>query len=275
METVLTIDIRNTRTRIGLACDHVLVSQWAVPTDPADTADNAVAYVLAFFDALERGLAPLEPDAPATLELAAAAPLAQGAIISSVFPALTTIWIEAARRLTNARPLTVGPGLKTGLKMNFADPTAVGADRVAEMVAAKTTYGSPALVIDLGTSTTFELLDKEGAFRGGIIAPGMNLGATALARGAAQLPAVEIRAPKTLLGRTTAEAMQAGIVMGEVARIDGLIDMIWAEEGYTTPLVLIGQGAEAIAALMTHQATVDQTLALRGLLELYAANKRA
>lgn len=274
METVLAIDIRNTRTRIGLAQEGALVAQWAVPTDPAATVDGAVAHVLAFYDALERGLAPLEPGAPATVELAEAAPLADGAIISSVFPTLTTVWIEAARRLTGARPLTVGPGLKTGLKMNFADPAAVGADRVAEMVAAKTTYGSPALVIDLGTSTTFELLDEQGSFRGGIIAPGMNLGATALARGAAQLPSVEVRAPKTLLGRTTAEAMQAGIVMGEVARIDGLIDMIWAEAGYVTPVVLVGQGAEAIAALMTHQATVDQSLALRGLLELFAANKR-
>ena len=151
--------------------------------------------------------------------------------------------------------------------MNFSDPTAVGADRVAEMVGAKSTYGAPALVIDLGTSTTFELLDEAGAFRGGIIAPGMKLGAQALA-------AVELRAPKSLLGRTTAEAMQAGIVMGEVARIDGLIDMIWADCGYTTPVVLVGQHAEAIAALMTHAVTVDQTLALRGLLELYAANTR-
>ena len=108
----------------------------------------------------------------------------------------------------------------------------------------------------------------------GIIAPGMKLGAQALARGAAQLAAVELRAPKSLLGRTTAEAMQAGIIMGEVARIDGLIDMIWADCGYTTPVVLVGQHAEAIAALMTHAVTVDQTLALRGLLELYAANTR-
>ena len=121
---------------------------------------------------------------------------------------------------------------------------------------------------------SLELLDEAGAFRGGIIAPGMKLGAQALARGAAQLAAVELRAPKSLLGRTTAEAMQAGIVMGEVARIDGLIDMIWADCGYTTPVVLVGQHAEAIAALMTHAVTVDQTLALRGLLELYAANTR-
>lgn len=274
MAVVLVIDIRNTRTRLGLALDGALVSQWAVPTNPADTVDAAVANVLTFYDALERGLAPLEATAPATIELADAAPLAEGAIISSVFPTLTTIWVVAARRLTGTRPLTVGPGLKTGLKMNFADPTAVGADRVAEMVGAKSTYGSPTLVVDLGTSTTFELLDEQGAFRGGIIAPGMNLGAAALAREAAQLPAVEIRAPRTLLGRTTAEAMQAGIVMGEVARIDGLIDLIWAEAGYTTPVVLVGQGAETIAALMAHEATVDQSLALRGLLKLYEANRR-
>lgn len=273
MALVLAIDIRNTRTRIGLACEGRLVSQWAIPTNPGETADGAVACVLAFFDALERGLAPIEEGAPATIELPEAAPMCDGAIISSVIPVLTGIWTQAARRLADVRPLTVGPGLKTGLKMNFSDPTAVGADRVAEMVGAKSTYGAPTLVIDLGTSTTFELLDDTGAFRGGIIAPGMSLGAQALARGAAQLAAVELRAPKSLLGRTTAEAMQAGIVMGEVARIDGLIDMIWAECGYTTPVVLVGQDAEAIAALMTHTVTVDQSLALRGLLELYAINK--
>lgn len=274
MALVLAIDIRNTRTRIGLAEDGRLVSQWAVPTDPDETADGAVACVLGFFDALARGLAPIEPEAPCAIELPEGAPLADGAIIASVIPALTGIWADAARRLTDARPLTVGPGLKTGLKMNFSDPTAVGADRVAEMVGAKSSYGAPTLVIDLGTSTTFELLDEAGAFRGGIIAPGMGLGAQALARGAAQLAAVELKAPKSLLGRTTAEAMQAGIVMGEVARIDGLIDMIWADCGYTTPVVLVGQHAEAVAALMTHVVTVDQTLALRGLLELYTINKK-
>lgn len=274
VETVLAIDIRNRRTRIGLSVDGALAAQWAVPTDPMDTADAAVARVLQFFDALERGLAPLEPEAPTTLELASTAPLADGAIIASVAPALTSVWLEAARRLTNSRPLIVGPGLKTGLKMGFSDPTQVGADRVAEMVAAKTTYGSPCLVVDLGTSTTFELLDEEGAFKGGIIAPGMKLGAAALAEGAAQLPAVEVRAPKSLLGRTTAEAMQAGIVMGEVARTDGLIDLIWAEAGCTGPVILVGQDAESIAALLAHEVTVDQTLALRGLLELHRLNRR-
>ena len=258
---VLASDIRNTRTRLGLAVDGGLAAQWSVGTDAGYTPDEAVAAVAAFFDAVTRGLATMEPGA-----------VLDGAALP-VFPALTEVWVEAARRLTGTRPLTVGPGLKSGLKMDFADPASVGADRVAEMVAAKSAWGAPVLVVDLGTATTFELLDLEGSFKGGIIAPGMGLGAAALAQGAAQLPAVGLRAPRTLLGRTTEAAMRSGIIMGEVARIDGLIDMIWAEAGYTTPVVLTGRGAEAIAALMTHEAAVDQSLGLRGLVELYGLNR--
>lgn len=275
MSLILAIDIRNTHTRLGLAADGVLAAQWSVGTDAGCTADEAVSCVATFFDAVDCGLAPLAPDAAlAPADLPSRAPLADGAIIASVFPSLTEVWVETARRLTDTRPLTVGPGLKSGLKMAFSDPSSVGADRVAEMVAAKSAWGAPVLVIDLGTSTTFELLDREGSFKGGIIAPGMRLGATALAKGAAQLPAVELRAPRTLLGRTTEAAMQAGIVMGEVARIDGLIDMIWADAGYETPVVLTGRGAESIAALMGHEASVDQALGLRGLVELYLMNRR-
>ena len=272
---VLAIDIRNTHTRLGLAADGVLAAQWSLGTDAGCTPDEAVAAVAGFFDAVACGLAPIEPGAALEgNDLPSRAPLADGAIIASVFPSLTEVWVEAARRLTGTRPLTVGPGLKSGLKMGFSDPASVGADRVAEMVAAKSAWGAPVLVVDLGTSTTFELLDREGSFKGGIIAPGMRLGAAALASGAAQLPSVELRAPRALLGRTTAEAMQSGIVMGEVARIDGLIEMIWADAGYATPVVLTGRGAEAIAALMRHEASVDQTLGLRGLVELYGLNRR-
>lgn len=130
MALVLAIDIRNTRTRIGLAVDGRLVSQWAVPTDSAETADGAVACVLGFFDALARNLAPIEKDAPDAIDLPESAPLADGPS-SPRSSCPHRVWSDAARRLTDARPLTVGPGLKTGLKMNFSDPTAVGADRVA------------------------------------------------------------------------------------------------------------------------------------------------
>lgn len=275
MSLVLAIDIRNTHTRLGLAADGVLASQWALGTDAGCTVDEAVAAVATFFDAVACGLAPLEASAALSGDdLPACAPLAEGAIVASVFPSLTEVWVEAARRVTSTRPLTVGPGLKSGLRMAFSDPASVGADRVAEMVAAKEAYGAPVLVVDLGTSTTFEFLDRDGSFKGGIIACGMRLGAEALASGAAQLPSVELRAPRSLLGRTTAEAMQSGIVMGEVARIDGLIDMIWADAGFETPVVLTGRGAEAVAALMGHAASVDQTLGLRGLVQLHAMNRR-
>lgn len=102
----------------------------------------------------------------------------------------------------------------------------------------------------------------------------MKLGAQALARGAAHLAAVELRAPKSLLGRTPSRPCRRASSWGRLARIDGLIDMIWADCGYTTPVILVGQDAETIAALMAHAVTVDQTLALRGLLELYTANTR-
>ncbi|MFR5090734.1 MAG: type III pantothenate kinase [Adlercreutzia equolifaciens] len=250
------------------------VSQWAVPTDSAETADGAVACVLGFFDAPRPQSRAHRKGRARRHRPARERSLADGAIIASVTPCPHRRVSDVARRLTDARPLTVGPGLKTGLKMNFSDPTAVGADRVAEMVGAKSTYGAPALVIDLGTSTTFELLDEvRRAFRGGIIAPGMKLGAQALARGAAQLAAVN-QAPIAARPHH-AEAMQAAHRHGRGGphrrthrHGSGPIAAI------PRRVVLVGQHAEAIAALMTHAVTVDQTLALRGLLELYTITKK-
>ncbi|MCR2036492.1 type III pantothenate kinase [Adlercreutzia caecimuris] len=272
---LLLVDIRNSHTRLGLAVDGALHAQWSIGTSAACTADEAISSVVAFYDAIASSLAtPLSQQPFDGATLPSVAPLADDAIIASVFPALTEVWVEATRRLTGRRPLTVGPGLKTGLKMGFADPTSVGADRVAEMVAAKRLYGFPTLVIDLGTCTTFELLDEHGCFKGGILAPGMRLGAQALASGTAQLPSVELRAPRSLLGRTTAEAMQSGIVMGEAARIDGIIDLIEAEVDYESTVVLTGDGAESMVALLRHKSTANRTLGLEGLIDLFAMNRK-
>lgn len=274
MALVLAIDIRNTRTRIGLALDGRLVSQWAVPTDPDETADGAVACVLGFFDALARGLAPIEEGAPGAIDLPESAPLADGAIIASVIPALTGVWADAARRLTDARRSPwAGPedGPQDELLRSCGRgrrPRRRDGGRQEHLRRARP---SSSIWVPPPPSSFWTRREPSAAASS---PRAMKLGAQALARGAAQLAAVELRAPKSLLGRTTVEAMQAGIVMGEVARIDGLIDMIWADCGYTTPVILVGQDAETIAALMAHAVTVDQTLALRGLLELYTANTR-
>lgn len=273
--TVIAIDVGNTATRFGIARACELRATWETRTSLAQTPDEACLALHGFLNALELGIAQTVSSADADegpADFAGAMPT--GGIISSVVPSLTAVWAQAIERLCKKRPFIVGPGLKTGLRMAYNDPSEIGSDRVADMVAARNTYGNATLVIDMGTSTTFELLNSKGEFAGGIIAPGLKLSANALASAAARLPMVEIKAPASIIGQSTREAMQSGIVMGEIARIDGLIDMIWNEVGYETNLVLSGQDAEAISRLLAHEVVVDQTLTLRGLVALYEHNRR-
>ena len=196
------------------------------------------------------------------------------AILACVVPTLTDVWRRALTAGCGARPLVVGPGLKTGLKMRYDDPSEVGAGRVADVRAAREDYGAPVVVVDLGTTTNFEVVDAEGAFVGGIITPGVALGARSLSAAAARLPMIELRAPAAVIGRNTRAAMQSGVVFGEVARIDGLLEAIAGELGTQAPVVVTGDGAEAMAALLRHDARVDETLTLRGLWHLWRANRR-
>ena len=157
----------------------------------------------------------------------------------------------------------------------------IGPDRIADAVAARAVYGSPCIVIDLGTTTNIEVIDARGTFVGGVIAPGLALGARSLSAAAARLPQVEPSAPTHVIGRNTREAMRSGVVLGEVARIDGMLDMVLAEMRTTkaagegdVPIVITGDDAEALAALVGHSLTVDDALTLRGLAELYRINQK-
>ncbi len=146
---------------------------------------------------------------------------------------------------------------------------------------APSTAPSPCIVIDLGTTTNIEVIDAHGTFVGGVIAPGLALGARSLSAAAARLPQVEPSAPTHVIGRNTREAMRSGVVLGEVARIDGMLDMVLAEMRATkaagegdVPIVITGDDAEALAALVGHSLTVDDALTLRGLAELYHINQK-
>ena len=260
-KALLVVDVGNTTTRFGIAEGSELLATWEVATARAQTADEAW-FLLAGYLNFQAA------DGPG-----AEIPRPKDGIISSVVPSLTGAWAQAVAKLTGKRPLIVGPGLKTGLKMDYNDPAEVGADRVADMVAAREDYGYPVVVVDLGTSTNIEVMNDRGEFAGGIIAPGLRISAQALSDRAARLPAVDIKAPASIVGKSTREAMQSGIIMGEVARIDGLIDMVWRELGYTTPLVMYGPDAAAMSRLMAHKAQVDETLTLRGLVRLYQHNR--
>lgn len=252
---VLAVDVGNTVTSLGLFSAGELVGVRSVTTPERLTADEARMRLDVVLPAL-------------------GAQAVEGAILGCVVPSLTDVWRDALSGVSATRPLVVGPGLRTGMRMRYDDPSEIGADRVADVVAARETYGAPVVVVDLGTTTNFEVVDETGAFAGGIIAPGVALGARSLTAAAARLPMIELRAPSSVIGRSTRAAMESGVVLGEVARIDGLLDAIFSEMGTEAPVVLTGGSAREMAALLRHDAHVDESLNLRGLWRLWRTNQR-
>lgn len=251
---LLAVDVGNTVTKFGVFAADELAGTWEVTTSERCTADEAWAQAACAIDML-------------------GAPEPTSAILSCVVPSLAEVWRSALGKLCGTRPYTVGPGLKTGIRMRYDDPSEVGSDRVADAVAARETYGAPVVVVDLGTTTNIEVVDESGAFAGGIIAPGVALGARSLTAAAARLPMIELRAPERVIGRSTRSAMQSGVVLGEAARIDGLLDAVMDELGTDAPVVITGDGAAQVAALISHDAVVDETLTLRGLHHIWLRNR--
>ncbi len=251
---LLAVDVGNTVTKFGVFAADELAGTWEVTTSERCTADEAWAQAACAIDML-------------------GAPEPASAILSCVVPSLAEVWRSALGKLCGARPYVVGPGLKTGIRMRYDDPSEVGSDRVADAVAARETYGAPVVVVDLGTTTNIEVVDESGAFAGGIIAPGVALGARSLTAAAARLPMIELRAPERVIGRSTRSAMQSGVVLGEAARIGGLLDAVMDELGTDAPVVITGDGAAQVAALISHDAVVDETLTLRGLHHIWLRNR--
>ena len=285
--TVLTMDVGNTSTRFGLfdcagiGAQAQPLGTWEVTTPARLTADEArmqLAQVLSVLatDAFGEGSGSFG---------GAGALQPVSAVLSCVVPPLTDAWTQALAATCARRPYVVGPGVKTGLSMRYDDPAEVGPDRIADAVAARARYGAPCVVVDLGTTTNIEVIDAQGAFAGGVIAPGLALGARSLSEAAARLPVVDLRAPQHVIGRNTRDAMRSGVVLGEVARIDGMLSMVLAEltgakatedaePAAGVPIIITGDNAAAMAQLLRHEATADPSLTLCGLAELYRVNAR-
>lgn len=198
-----------------------------------------------------------------------------GAVLCSVVPTLTAEWRRALADATGERPVVVGPGAKSGIAMQYKDPAQMGADRVADAVGARELVGAPVVVVEFDAVTAFSVVNKEGAFAGGLIAPGVGSSLDALYASAAQLPEVSMRRPRHVIARTTADAICAGAVLGEAARIDGLVDAIWDELGYETALVATGPYAHDACAAVTHRFEVDETATLIGLRAIWNLNQRS
>lgn len=253
---VLAVDVGNSTTRFGAYAGETLLGTWEATTPERLTVDEACFQARMVVRELCDELPP------------------DGTILSCVVPSLSDCWAQALVTVAPSRPLVVGPGLRTGVKMRYNDPAEVGPDRVADIVAARASYGAPVVVVDLGTTTNLAVVDESGAFAGGIIAPGLRLGARALSEAAARLPMVELRAPREVIGRSTRAAMQSGVVLGEIARIDGLLDAVFAELGYEATVVVTGEDCSMVAGLLRHLPQLDEELTLRGLAQIWRANVR-
>jgi type III pantothenate kinase len=248
---LLAIDIGNTQTSLGLYDDNGLMYRYRIATIATDTADDILARL--------RGV--LRPGVRIS-----------DVVIASVVPELTRQWEMATTSPSGKVPLVVGPHTKTGLKTDFDVPYEIGADRIADAVAAIELYGAPCIVVDFGTATNIEAIDKKGIFKGGIIAPGLATSANALFNAAAQLPKMPIEVPGHVIGKNTKHAVQAGLTYGEIDRIDGLVARIFDELGYGASVIATGGLSERVASLSKTITDVNDDLSLEGLRLIYNKN---
>ena len=185
--------------------------------------------------------------------------------IASVVPGLTKQWSDMCRTRLGIEAFVVGPGARTGMHIAMKNPTEVGADRIVNAVAAVERYGTPVVIVDFGTSTNFDVVNAEGEYVGGVIAPGVEVSMEALTTRAARLVSVDVTAPEHAIGKDTIEAMQAGAVYGFAGQVDGIVRAIWDELGASTRLIATGGLAALIAPYSATISEVDADLTLRGI----------
>jgi type III pantothenate kinase len=195
-----------------------------------------------------------------------------GVVISSVVPNINPALVEASRRYLKCEPVMVGPGVKTGVRIRYENPKDVGADRIANALAAYTKYGGPVIVIDFGTAVTYDAINAEGDYLGGAIAPGVDISLNALISHTAMLRRVEAVAPDSVIGRNTVMSIQSGLMWGFVAQVEGMVERMIAELGGKARVVATG-GQAALVAELTHVIeSTDPLLTLEGLRLIYAQN---
>ena len=198
----------------------------------------------------------------------------RGCCVASVVPQLNSPCFDVAQRMFSLEAVMVGPGIKTGVVLQCENPKEVGADRIANAVAAIDEYSGPLVVVDFGTATTFDVITAKAEFRGGVIVPGVQLSADALFENCAKLPRVDITTPPQVIGRDTVGNIRSGLTYGYADLVDGLVRRIAKEMGETPTVVATGGLAGLIADISTSIQHVDPFLTLKGLKLIYAKNER-
>ena len=252
---ILAFDIGNTNTVIGGFDGDELSFVATVATNLQKTSDEYASTL--------RGILSLHQIELEKIE---------GAIISSVVPPLNATMKKALRVALNIEALLVGPGVKTGLNIHCDVPSSVGSDLICASAAASKIYGFPVLVIDMGTSTNIMAVDKKGTFIGVSIAPGVNVSLKALTENTAQLPQISLEAPRSVIGKNTADSMRSGVIFGTACMLDGMIDRFNSELGGSIKVISTGEFAESIVPHCQREITLDPYLTLKGLNLIYKKN---
>lgn len=195
-----------------------------------------------------------------------------GCIIASVVPPLNNIVKAAMEKLLRISPLLVGPGVKTGLNILMDNPGQVGSDLIVNAVAALKYYGAPVIIIDMGTATTISVVDEKKNYIGGMIMPGVKVSLESLVNRTSQLPRISLEAPKKIIGKNTIDCMKSGIIMGQAASMDGMIERIWDEMGSRVQVVATGGLAGCIVPYCRKKIIYDNELTLKGLDIIYRKN---
>lgn len=195
-------------------------------------------------------------------------------IISSVVPPVFNSVKTGVVKVIKKQPMVVGTGLRTGLNIQVATPSQVGSDRIVIAVAALAEYKAPMILMDLGTATTIEVVEKENVYAGGVIIPGVRTSLDALISKAAQLPGISLEQPKQVIGKNTVDCIRSGMMYGTAAMIDGMIDRMEEELGHGATLVATGGLAQFITPLCKRSIILDKDLLMKGLNILYKKNKK-
>ncbi|WP_409303673.1 type III pantothenate kinase [Peribacillus sp. SCS-155] len=253
---IFVLDVGNTNTVLGVYNKEHLQYHWRIETNRHKTEDE---YGMVIKSLLEhQGLSFTDFD---------------GIIISSVVPPIMFALERMCQKYFNIKPIVVGPGIKTGLDIKYENPREVGADRIVNAVAGIHEYGSPLIIVDFGTATTYCYINEDKQYMGGAIAPGIGISTEALYSKAAKLPRIEIARPDDIIGKNTVAAMQAGILYGYVGQVEGIVGRIKAQSGADPTVIATGGLASLIANESTVIDIVDPFLTLKGLQLIYKRNK--
>ncbi len=255
---LLAIDMGNTNIEVGVFDEDRILFTERISTDIEKTE---LEYAVILKTVMEiHGVEPKE---------------ITGSIISSVVPPLTHIMKQAVRKLVkNVNPMVVGAGLKTGLNIKIDDPRTMGADLVVDSVAAINEYGAPSIVVDMGTATTITVIDKDRNYIGGVIVPGVRTSLEALVSNTSQLPRVSLSSPEKYICTNTVDCMKSGIINGQAALVDGIIERFEEELGYSTTVVATGGLSKVIIPRCRREIILDNALMMKGLKVIYDRNRR-